>query len=64
MTENNELPEGTVVLKHAQPNGERDVALAIDLARLGASPMAIRALGGEEAVRQAEALAGNGDRPA
>jgi hypothetical protein len=40
------------VLKGA---GSLNVELALDLARLGASPMAIRALGGEEAVRKAEA---------
>lgn len=57
MSENTELPGGTIVLPDAQPKGagELDVELALDLARLGASPMAIRALGGEEAVRKAEA---------
>lgn len=62
MTESNELPEGTVVLKFAQPNGEIDVNLAMDLARLGGSPMVVRAVGGDEAVRQVEAPAGNGSR--
>ncbi len=57
MSDNAELPEGTIVLTDTQPKGTGalDVELALDLARLGASPMAIRALGGEEAVRKAEA---------
>ncbi len=56
MTETIELPEGTVVLTDAQPNGSPagDVELAVDLARLGGSEMLVRAVGGEEAVRKAD----------
>jgi len=63
MNENNKLPEGTVVLDVGPPEVELDVDLALDLARLGASPMLIRAVGGEDAVRAAAAAAGNGARP-
>lgn len=63
MTEQITLPEGTVVLESAQPrNGVPDLELARDVARLGASPMLVRALGGEQAVRDTEAIAGNRDR--
>jgi hypothetical protein len=56
MTDANELPEGTVILTSAQPTGAVDVELAVDLARRGASPLVVRAVGGDEAVRQAEAV--------
>jgi hypothetical protein len=58
-TEKFELPEGTIVLKFAQPNGadERDVDRGVDLARLGGSPTLVRAVGGERAVREAAAIA-------
>jgi len=63
MTEQIKLPEGAIVLESAQPhNGVPDIELAKDLARLGASPMLVRALGGEQAVHEAEAIAGNRDR--
>jgi hypothetical protein len=57
------LPEGTTVLNVGPPEVEvvRDVDLALDLARLGASPTLVREVGGEDAVR--EAAAGNGAHP-
>jgi hypothetical protein len=46
---NTELPEGAFILTSAQEKGTGDdVELAVGLARLGASPLAVRALGGEE----------------
>jgi hypothetical protein len=63
MTEKIELPEGTVVLTSAQPNGspKLDVELAVDLALVGASPTLVRAVGGEQAVLKAKLIAGGRD---
>jgi hypothetical protein len=58
---NNKLPEGAAVLEVGAPEIVHDVGLALDLARLGASPTLVREVGGENAVR--EAAAGNGARP-
>ena len=62
---NDKLPEGTTVLHVGPPEVEvvHDVDLALDLARLGASPTLVRAVGGEDAVREAAAVAGNGAHP-
>jgi hypothetical protein len=55
MNENIKLPEGTAILDFGQRETALDVELALDLARLGASPVLIRAVGGDAAVRTAEA---------
>jgi hypothetical protein len=60
MSHKTELPVGTVILESAQPDGaELDVGLAVELARLGASSMLVRAVGGDQAVHEAEAITGN-----
>ena len=56
-----ELPEGTTALDVGPLEIVHDMDLALDLARLGASPTLLRALGGEEAVREAAAANGNGN---
>jgi hypothetical protein len=61
MHENGKLPEGVILLDSEQPEIELDADLALDLARLGASPLLVRAVGGEDAVRAA--AAGNGAHP-
>ena len=61
INENSKLPVGTTVLEVGPLEIVRDMDLALDLARLGASPALVRAVGGEDAVR--EAAAGNGAHP-
>ena len=46
------LPEGTTLLELDRSEAQPDVELALDLARKGASPMLVRAVGGEASVRQ------------
>ena len=55
------MPEGTTVLDVGPPEVVHDIDLALDLARLGASPRLIRAVGGEDAVSKAEAAVSNGN---
>ncbi len=61
ISENSKLPVGTTVLEVGPLEIVHDMDLALDLARLGASPALVRAVGGEDAVR--EAAAGNGAHP-
>ncbi len=63
MNKNNKLPEGAAVLEVGPPEIVYDIDLALDLARLGASPTLVRAVGGEDAVREAAVAAGNGAHP-
>jgi hypothetical protein len=60
MNESDKLPEGAAVLEVGPPEIVYDMDLALDLARLGASPTLIRSVGGEDAVREAAAVNGNG----
>ncbi len=57
MTDASEFPEGTVILASAQPADGVDVDVALDLARRGASLMVVRAVGGDDAVQKAKAIA-------
>ena len=63
VNKNNKLPVGTTVLEVGPLEIVHDMDLALDLARLGASPTLVREVGGEDAVREAAAAAGNGVHP-
>jgi len=63
MDDNTRLPEGAAVLDVGPLEIVHDMDLALDLARLGASPTLLRALGGEDAVSKAAAANGNGAGP-
>jgi len=58
---NGSLPEGAAVLEAGPSEIVHDIDLALDLARLGASPSLVRSVGGETAVRQLAAVASNGN---
>ena len=63
--ENIKLPEGTEILRSAQPdpNAPPDVELALDLAASGASERLVRSVGGEEAVRLVQDAANSHSAP-
>jgi hypothetical protein len=63
INENSKLPVGTTVLEVGPLEIVHDMDLALDLARLGASATLVREVGGEDAVREAAAAAGNGAHP-
>lgn len=60
ISENDQLPEGAAVLEVGSSEVVHDVDLALDLARLGASPSLVRFVGGENAIRELAASNGNG----
>jgi hypothetical protein len=61
VNENIKFPVGTTVLDVGPLEIVHDMDLALDLARLGASPELVLAGGGEDAV--SKAAAGNGTYP-
>jgi hypothetical protein len=53
---NSKLPIGAELLPELERPFDVDVDLAVSLASLGASPVLVRAIGGDEALLQADQL--------
>jgi len=60
MTDQTALPAGTVA-REREPATGKDVALALELADLGASRALVAAVGGDEALRQLDAISDRSD---